>query len=109
MTPFDLEQARKEENKLRKKLGKKVAQITGLTPKDVVAVLVALKQLTIKQLREIGTFSIPKIAKLKKQIRPAREAYVKDICGKSVKLQAHPANMIVKCFPAKSIKAAVGR
>ena len=75
-----------------------------LSQKDVFAVLIAIRNMTIKSLQAEGSFNIPKFAKLKLKLRAAKPAASKNICGKQVQLKPLPACKDIKATPSKTIR-----
>ena len=71
-TPFDKERIRKQEHKLRVKLGKKIVNAINCRAADVIAVLKVLVGLAVEALQKDGVFRIPKLVKLQAKPVPAR-------------------------------------
>ena len=106
-TPYDKEKIRKQKNKLRVKLGKKIANMIDCKAADVIAALKVLVRLAVEALRKDSVFLIPKLVKLQAKPVPARSAGMKNICGKVVCIPARPSHKAVRASPAKGFKVGV--
>ena len=105
-TPYD-KKIRKQEHKLRVKLGKKIVNAINCRAADVIAVLKVLVGLAVEALQKDGVFRIPKLVKLQAKPVPARGAGMKNICGKVVCIPARPSHKAVRASPAKGFKVGV--
>lgn len=86
-----------------------VAEDTGLTRKEVQAVLTATRDLAGRHLKKNGSgeFTIPEIGvKLTRKKRPARKAGMvrNPFTGEMVKSEARPASLSVGARPLKALK-----
>lgn len=89
-----------------------VAEETGLTKKQVQAVLQSTKALATRHLIKNGSgeFTVPEIAiKLRRVQKPARKAGMarNPFTGEMVKVEARPASLSVRATAMKAIKDAV--
>ena len=85
-----------------------IAEITGLTRREVSSVFDAMTTLVKKDLgrRGPGAFTVPgllKIVKVHKPRRPARKG-VNPFTGEEMTFQAKPAHNVVKARPLKALK-----
>merc|ERR1712093_498973 len=83
-----------------------LAAKTGQKPKDVRALLNALKEVAAKDVAK-GKFVIPQVVMLKLKHKPARPAGKRMMFGKEVKVAAMKASKVVKAFAAKAIKNSI--
>lgn len=86
-----------------------VSEATGLSRKDVQAVLAATKQLAGRHLKKNGSgeFTVPELAvKLTRKKKPARKAGMvrNPFTGEMVKSEAKPASLSVSARPLKALK-----
>ncbi len=89
-----------------------IAEDTGLSKKDVFAVLSSLSAHARRHLmkRGSGEFVIPVVAvKLKRAVRPAAKARKgrNPFTGEEIMIKAKPATVRVKAMPLKALKEAV--
>ena len=89
-----------------------LAEDTGLTKKEVGAVLDALGELALRHLRKKGSgeFTVPSLGiKLRRVIKPARKARkgVNPFTGEEIMIKAKPATTSVRATPLKALKDAV--
>ncbi len=89
-----------------------IAEDTGLSKRDVFAVLSSLGSQARRHLmkRGSGEFVIPEVAvKLKRALRPATKARKgrNPFTGEEIMIKAKPATMRVKAMPLKALKEAV--
>jgi nucleoid DNA-binding protein len=85
-----------------------IAEETGLTRKDVNAVIDSLTGLIEKNLkpRGAGTFNLPGLFKIKVVKKPATKARkgINPFTGEETMFQAKPARKAVKMMPLKGLK-----
>ncbi|MBT8446682.1 MAG: HU family DNA-binding protein [Gammaproteobacteria bacterium] len=86
-----------------------IAEATGLTKKDVQAVLAATRDLAGRHLKKNGSgeFTVPEISvKLARAKRAARKAGMarNPFTGEMVKVEARPAGFSVRARPLKALK-----
>jgi nucleoid DNA-binding protein len=85
-----------------------IAEQTELTKKDVSAVFDELQTLIAKNLKKSGpgAFTIPGIAKVVVQRKPATKARkgVNPFTGEEIMIKAKPARNVVKLRPLKALK-----
>ena len=89
-----------------------IAEETGLTKKEVAAVLDALADQALRHLKKKGSgeFTIPSLGlKLRRVIKPARKARpgVNPFTGEEIMIKAKPATTSVRATPLKALKDAV--
>ena len=89
-----------------------VAEETGLTKKEVQAVLQSAKALAARHLAKNGSgeFTIPELGvKLRRVQKPARKAGMarNPFTGEMVKVEARPASLSVRATAMKAIKDVV--
>ncbi len=89
-----------------------IAESTGLSKKDVAAVLEALTQQINDNMKKgaVGQFTIPglcKIVRVEKKALPKRKGR-NPATGEEVWLNAKPASTAVKVRPLKALKEMVG-
>ena len=89
-----------------------LAEDTGLTKKEVAAVLDALGELALRHLKKKGSgeFTVPSLGiKLRRVIKPARKARkgVNPFTGEEIMIKAKPATTSVRATPLKALKDAV--
>ena len=89
-----------------------LAEETGLTKKEVAAVLDALAAQALRHLKKKGSgeFSIPSLGlKLRRIIKPARKARkgVNPFTGEEIMIKAKPATTSVRATPLKALKDSV--
>jgi len=89
-----------------------LADETGLSKKEVTAVLDGLAGLAHSHLKKGGSgeFSVPSLGvKLKRVIKPAREARkgTNPFTGEEIMIKAKPASMSVKATALKVLKDAI--
>lgn len=85
---------------------KHITEDTGLTRKQVVAVLDSLHEITRKSLRKHGLFSVPGLVKLKVVKKPATKARkgINPFTGEEMMFKAKPASKNVRALPLKAVK-----
>merc|ERR1712186_294089 len=88
-------------------LADEIAQKSGLKRKDALNMLQCLAELTTREVKKTGKFTIPGVAMLKTRRKPATKACKKEIFGKMQMVEAKPAKTVVKAFPVAAIKKAV--
>jgi nucleoid DNA-binding protein len=83
-----------------------VAADTGLTRKDVSAVLDSLNELIGKNLKKHGLFSMPGLMKMKVVKKPATRARkgINPFTGEETVFKAKPARKVVKIQALKALK-----
>ncbi len=85
-----------------------IAEQTELTKKDVSGVFDELQALIAKNLKKSGpgAFTIPGIAKVVVQRKPATKARkgVNPFTGEEIMIKAKPARNVVKLRPLKALK-----
>lgn len=85
-----------------------LSEETGLTRKDVAAVLDELGNVIHRHLkkRAVGTFTMPGLMKIKTQRKPAVRARkgVNPFTGEETMFKAKPARTVVKVQPLKGLK-----
>lgn len=89
-----------------------IAQETGLTRREVGAVLDSLADLATRHLKKKGSgeFTIPSMSvKLRRVTKPAREARpgTNPFTGESIMIKARPETNSVRATPLKGLKDAV--
>ncbi len=89
-----------------------LAEETGLTKKEVAAVMDALADLAQRHLKKRGSgeFSVPSLGvKLRRVIKPARKARkgINPFTGEEIMIKAKPATTSVRAVALKAIKDAV--
>ncbi len=89
-----------------------LAEDTGMSKKEVTAVLDALAGLAHAHLKKGGSgeFSVPSLGiKLRRVIKPAREARegTNPFTGEKIMIKAKPASTAVKATALKALKDAV--
>ena len=89
-----------------------LAEDTGMSKKEVTAVLDALAELAHAHLRKGGSgeFTVPSLGiKLRRVIKPAREARegTNPFTGERIMIKAKPASTAVKATALKALKDAV--
>ncbi len=90
-----------------------LAEDTGLSRKEVAAVLDALAVQARRHLKKRGSgeFSIPSLGlKLRRVVKPARKARkgMNPFTGEAMMIKAKPATTTVRATPLKALKDAVG-
>lgn len=87
---------------------REIAETTGLTRKDVVAVFDAMSGMIKKDLgrRGVGVFTIPSLAKIRVVRKPATKARkgVNPFTGEEMMFKAKPARNVVKIGALKALK-----
>ena len=86
-----------------------LAEDTGLTKKEVAAVLDALAAQALRHLKKKGSgeFAIPSLGlKLRRFEKPARKG-VNPFTGEEIMIKAKPATTSVRATPLKALKDAV--
>jgi len=85
---------------------------TGLTKKDVSAVLDELNEVIRRHLKKrgAGQFTLPGLMKIKTQRKPATKARkgINPFTGAETTFKAKPARTVVKVQPLKGLKEMVG-
>ncbi len=83
-----------------------IATETGLSKKDVGAVLASLDGLIAKSLKKSGLFQIPGTAKFKVVTKPATKARkgINPFTGEEMMFKAKPARKVVKIMALKALK-----
>ncbi|MCH7694978.1 MAG: HU family DNA-binding protein [Proteobacteria bacterium] len=89
-----------------------LADDTGLTKKQVAAVLDAMAALSHRHLKKNGSgeFTVPSLAiKLRRVVKPARKARkgINPFTGEEIMIQAKPATTGVRATAMKALKDAV--
>ena len=89
-----------------------LAEDTGLTRKDVAAVMESLSALATRHLKKNGSgeFTIPSLGiKLRRVIKPARKARkgVNPFTGEEIMIKAKPAFSSVRAVTLKALKDAI--
>ena len=89
-----------------------LAEDTGLTKKEIAAVVDALADLAHRHLKKKGSgeFTVPSLGiKLRRVIKPARKARkgVNPFTGEEIMIKAKPATTSVRAVALKAIKDAV--
>lgn len=89
-----------------------IAEDTGLTKKEVAAVLDSMADLAVRHLKKKGSgeFSIPSLGvKLRRVIKPARKARpgINPFTGEEIMIKAKPATTSVRATPLKALKDAI--
>jgi nucleoid DNA-binding protein len=89
-----------------------IADSTGLTKKDVAAVLAAMGDLVVGHMRKRGSgeFQIPETGvKIRRVRKPARKARMgrNPATGEEIKIAAKPASTTVRVTALKSLKESV--
>merc|ERR1719387_1396058 len=77
---------------------------SGVSKKEVGAVLAALEDVAVAQVKKAGKFVVPGVVMIKTKIKPARKAGTKVMFGQTVKVKAAAAKTVVKCFAPNSLK-----
>jgi nucleoid DNA-binding protein len=87
-----------------------IAKDTGLTRKEVSAVLDSMNICIRKSLRRNGMFTLPGLLKLKVVKKPATKARkgVNPFTGEEMMFKAKPASKRVRALPLKGLKTMVG-
>ena len=80
---------------------------TGLKPKEVKAVLDALKEVAYAEVAKTEKFVIPQLVMLKLRHKAATKAGKRVMFGKEVTVAAKKASKVVKAFPAKQLKDSI--
>jgi len=89
-----------------------IAEDTGLTKKQVTAVLTSLSDLAVRHLKTKGSgeFSVPslgvKLRRVIKSARPERPG-VNPFTGEKITIKAKPESISVRATPLKALKDAV--
>jgi nucleoid DNA-binding protein len=85
-----------------------IAEETGLSKKDVTAVFGALNTAIHRHLkpRSAGTFTLPGLAKITVQKKPATKARkgINPFTGEETVFKAKPARRVIKVRPLKGLK-----
>jgi nucleoid DNA-binding protein len=88
-----------------------IAEDTGLSKKDVAAVIDALGEEIVRHLKKKGpgTFSLPGLAKFTAVAKPARKARkgINPFTGEEIMIKAKPASRAVRIRPLKALKDAI--
>ena len=89
-----------------------IAEQTGVSKKEVTAVLESLGDLAQRHLKRAGSgeFNIPSMGvKLRRVIKPARAAQpgTNPFTGEKIMLKARPETVSVRATPLKAIKDAI--
>ena len=86
-----------------------IAKDTGLSRKEVSAVLESMNICIKKSLRKNGMFTIPGLLKLKVVKKPATKARkgVNPFTGEEMMFKAKPASKRVRALPLKGLKTMV--
>ena len=89
-----------------------IAEDTGVSKKDVVAVLDSMADLAHRHLKRGGSgeFNIPSLGvKMRRVIKPAREARpgTNPFTGEQIMLKAKPETTSVRAVPLKALKDAI--
>ncbi len=88
-----------------------IAEDTGLTKKDVTAVIDALGEEIVRHLKKKGpgAFSLPGLAKFTTVAKPARKARkgINPFTGEEIMIKAKPASRAVRIRPLKALKDAI--
>jgi nucleoid DNA-binding protein len=86
----------------------KIAEDTGLTRKDVGAVMDSLADIIEGHIKKngAGTCTIPGLVKVKTVRKPATKARkgINPFTGEETMFKAKPARTVVKCLPLKKMK-----
>jgi nucleoid DNA-binding protein len=99
--------AKKAMNKTQLKA--KLAEETGLAPKDVVLVLDALNNVAVSELNATGVFTIHGLLKLTKAVKKAtpEKQGINPLTKQPMTIKAKPAKNVVRLRALKSLKDAV--
>lgn len=89
-----------------------ISEDTGLTKKEVAAVLDSMADLATRHLKKKGSgeFTVPSLGiKLRRVIKPARKARkgVNPFTGEEIMIKAKPATTSVRATPLKALKDSV--
>ncbi len=89
-----------------------IAEDTGLTKKEVAAVLDSMTDLAVRHLKKKGSgeFAVPSLGlKLRRVIKPARKARpgINPFTGEAITIKAKPATTSVRAAPLKALKDAI--
>lgn len=84
-----------------------ISEEAGVRVKDTKAVLDAIRQIAIRELRRTGTFKLPALVSLRSLHKAASPAKVKSMFGKDVLIAAKPARMMVKATVLQQLRDAL--
>ena len=89
-----------------------IAEDTGLTKKQVAAVLDSMADLAVRHLKKKGSgeFTVPALGvKLRRVMKPARKARpgINPFTGEEIMIKAKPATTSVRATPLKALKDSV--
>ena len=89
-----------------------VAEDTGLTKKQVAAVLDSIADLAVRHLQNgaSGEFTVPSMGvKLSRMIKPARSERpgINPATGEKITISAKPATVAVRATPLKALKDSI--
>jgi nucleoid DNA-binding protein len=86
-----------------------IAKDTGLSKKQVSGVFESLSTVIRKSLRSSGTFTLPGLAKMRVQKKPATKARqgVNPFTGETMTFKAKPASKKVRVVALKNLKGFV--
>ena len=86
-----------------------ISDATGVARRDVVKVFGALSAMISQDLNKTGTFTLPGLAKMTVQKKPATKARkgINPFTGQETMFKAKPARKVVKVRPLKQLKSFV--
>merc|ERR1711920_82324 len=84
-----------------------IATATGLKGADCKKVLASLAAVATKEVKSTGKFTVPSLAMLKVETKPATKAGKREMFGKVVVVKAKPAKKVVKAFAVAALKKSV--
>ena len=66
-----------------------------------------LASVASQEVKKMGVFTVPGLARLKIRTKPATKAGKKEVFGKLVMVKAKPARKIVKAYPVAALKKSI--
>merc|ERR1712045_1036250 len=66
-----------------------------------------LASVASQEVKKMGVFTVPGLARLKIRTKPATKAGKKEVFGKLVMVKAKPARKIVKAYPVADLKKGI--
>jgi nucleoid DNA-binding protein len=86
-----------------------IAEATGVARRDVVKIFGALSAMISQDLNRTGIFTLPGLAKMTIQKKPATKARkgINPFTGQETMFKAKPARKVVKVRPLKQLKSFV--
>jgi len=87
-------------------LRQNLADAAGITVAQATNALNKIAELTVEQVKSVGTFTVPGVCKVNRIDKPAVEAGVKisPFTKKEVEVKAKPASSVVRVKPVKALK-----